>query len=477
MKVTGFSPPNCTLIVVGRRKRWFASIRSETNCARRKRIALRNELRAANEVTNRDRERVRSPGRPSDTRAAQDTRACGGKACGREGAARARSAMRGWRRWRKQGVDALLAGPYGSEARDLVAFLDAMTLEEGSPELIKRAGAWRALTPSALVQILRLIDRTSPALREKHGLAPLSTMSLPGEPPTAFEIIREMLRMKTPSVGTRCADCDVGTITLGEWYMVKNDVWEQAWPGRRKSWCRREQGQSPRVGCLEDRIGPTLMRIDFTDAPINNPNIAGTSARLRDRLIYRPRHLQRARRSREVDPGAMIREVLDAYARASARRSKTVTRRSAPARSGNARAASTGSRWKATRPMASRAIPIMSTAGAQPGAARPSRIISGSRPCAAPFGDELLYAGDQQQTLASEFLSATPDGLLIGLPRDALAALGVAGHWQPRRARGRVQDRRPAHQARARQSPSTSTRRKCNSACCASSHRTVRTLR
>lgn len=44
----------------------------------------------------------------------------------------------------------------------------------------------------------------------------------------------------------------------------------------------------------------------------------------------------------------------------------------------------------------------------------------------ARFGDKLLYAGDQQQTFISEFLSATPDGLLIDQPRDALAALGVA---------------------------------------------------
>jgi hypothetical protein len=42
------------------------------------------------------------------------------------------------------------------------------------------------------------------------------------------------------------------------------------------------------------------------------------------------------------------------------------------------------------------------------------------------FGDNLLYAGADQQTLTSEFLSATPDGLLINLPRDALAALGIA---------------------------------------------------
>jgi hypothetical protein len=41
------------------------------------------------------------------------------------------------------------------------------------------------------------------------------------------------------------------------------------------------------------------------------------------------------------------------------------------------------------------------------------------------FGDNLLYAGTDQQTLTSEFLSATPDGLLINLPRDSLAALGI----------------------------------------------------
>lgn len=41
------------------------------------------------------------------------------------------------------------------------------------------------------------------------------------------------------------------------------------------------------------------------------------------------------------------------------------------------------------------------------------------------FGTKLRYAGDDQKTLASEFLSATPDGLLVELPRDALAAFGI----------------------------------------------------
>jgi hypothetical protein len=42
------------------------------------------------------------------------------------------------------------------------------------------------------------------------------------------------------------------------------------------------------------------------------------------------------------------------------------------------------------------------------------------------YGDKLLYAGGDQYTLISGFLSATPDGLILDQPRDALAALGIA---------------------------------------------------
>lgn len=43
----------------------------------------------------------------------------------------------------------------------------------------------------------------------------------------------------------------------------------------------------------------------------------------------------------------------------------------------------------------------------------------------ARYGDKLLYAGSDQRTLVDGFLSATPDGLLIDQPSDALAHLGV----------------------------------------------------
>jgi hypothetical protein len=67
--------------------------------------------------------------------------------------------------------------------------------------------------------------------------------------------------------------------------MVRDEIWEQAWGGRRKSWHGRTMGQEILcVGCLEARIGRTLMACDFTDAPVNNPKTEFMSDRLRDRL-------------------------------------------------------------------------------------------------------------------------------------------------------------------------------------------------
>jgi hypothetical protein len=41
------------------------------------------------------------------------------------------------------------------------------------------------------------------------------------------------------------------------------------------------------------------------------------------------------------------------------------------------------------------------------------------------YGDKLQCAGEQQKTLTSGFLSATPDGIFVDMPDDALAHLGV----------------------------------------------------
>lgn len=89
-----------------------------------------------------------------------------------------------------------------------------------------------------------------------------------------------------PLIRTACADCGTGTIRSGEWYMVRDDVWQQAWRGRaRKSWHGRVPGQEVLcIGCLEKRLGRTLMACDFADVPINDPGRGNISERLRDRL-------------------------------------------------------------------------------------------------------------------------------------------------------------------------------------------------
>jgi hypothetical protein len=94
---------------------------------------------------------------------------------------------------------------------------------------------------------------------------------------------------KRAFLGCPCVDCGVGTYTIREYYIVKDHVWDAAWLGRRKSWHDYANANALGVeilciGCLGRRIGRTLSRDDFTDAPINDPDKEGMSDRLRNRL-------------------------------------------------------------------------------------------------------------------------------------------------------------------------------------------------
>lgn len=69
-----------------------------------------------------------------------------------------------------------------------------------------------------------------------------------------------------------CVWCGVDVV--GEYYMVRNEVWESCGP---KYGCLC-------VGCLEVRLGRTLCRDDFTDVPVNTDQDRCRSERLCDRL-------------------------------------------------------------------------------------------------------------------------------------------------------------------------------------------------
>jgi len=75
-----------------------------------------------------------------------------------------------------------------------------------------------------------------------------------------------------------CALCRVDTLAIGEFYMIKDEVWDAAvGPDsfiNSSFLC---------IGCLELRLGRHLRTDDFADVPLNEIH-GGESSRLRDRL-------------------------------------------------------------------------------------------------------------------------------------------------------------------------------------------------
>jgi len=93
---------------------------------------------------------------------------------------------------------------------------------------------------------------------------------------------------RAATILSHCADCGLGYITEGEYCMVKNEVWEQAWVGRLKPWHALPGQQVLCIGCFEARIGRTMIASDFTDVPINDPHDPNRykSLRLLDRSLW-----------------------------------------------------------------------------------------------------------------------------------------------------------------------------------------------
>lgn len=102
--------------------------------------------------------------------------------------------VRAWRRWHREQRDEAIAGPHGRTIEQLVQFLKGMTLQSASA-LLELIGSedWKAIDYTARLVALHEINVAIIALRERHGLAPLDD-GLPGEPPTAFCLIRDQLR-------------------------------------------------------------------------------------------------------------------------------------------------------------------------------------------------------------------------------------------------------------------------------------------
>jgi hypothetical protein len=73
--------------------------------------------------------------------------------------------------------------------------------------------------------------------------------------------------------GLRCRDCRLHVGVANEWYMVHDEVWPL-----------EPEGGLLCIGCLEARIGRSLVSSDFTDCPANTEPTYRRSLRLRARL-------------------------------------------------------------------------------------------------------------------------------------------------------------------------------------------------
>jgi len=102
--------------------------------------------------------------------------------------------FRAWEKWRQERLETLLAGPHGAAAQELVAFLNAMTIEDGARlvEFVRAAG-WERADADTKFEVLSLINAAITALRERAKL-PAFDDPLPHEEPSAFLIIRELFR-------------------------------------------------------------------------------------------------------------------------------------------------------------------------------------------------------------------------------------------------------------------------------------------
>lgn len=80
-----------------------------------------------------------------------------------------------------------------------------------------------------------------------------------------------------------CKDCSENTLFMNEYYMVTDEVWNQASAVPNSKGSTSHRGMLC-IGCLESRIQRTLTKADFPDYPINSLDMFYKSERLLNRL-------------------------------------------------------------------------------------------------------------------------------------------------------------------------------------------------
>jgi hypothetical protein len=98
-----------------------------------------------------------------------------------------------WRRWRRERLNALLAGPYGEATKALLDFIKTMPGPNALIDFVK-AGPWSDADADIRFEILALVDAVIVKRRQQMGKTPFDD-SIPwsGKPPNAFLTLRVQL--------------------------------------------------------------------------------------------------------------------------------------------------------------------------------------------------------------------------------------------------------------------------------------------
>jgi hypothetical protein len=103
-----------------------------------------------------------------------------------------------WQKWRRERLEALLAGSYGTDTRALLAICKNPATSPKELIVAVTAGPWAQADSNTRFEILSLLDGFIIKRRAQAGHDPFDD-ALPGEPDTPFLILRALIAQPFPS--------------------------------------------------------------------------------------------------------------------------------------------------------------------------------------------------------------------------------------------------------------------------------------
>jgi hypothetical protein len=101
--------------------------------------------------------------------------------------------LRAWKKFHRDELEAVLAGPYGTTLAELFRMFENMKHVRSS-QLIgyMRAIEWSQVDYPTRLTVLHEVNAAITKLREQQGLPPMDD-ALPGEPLRAYQVIRNIM--------------------------------------------------------------------------------------------------------------------------------------------------------------------------------------------------------------------------------------------------------------------------------------------